>query len=187
MNDKKILIIDIETTGFLQNGGKIVEVGAVELCLETGQKKIMYDEVTHEKGITKQEVEESWIISNSDLSLDDIRYSKSLDELKPEIQMLIDIYPNGATAFNNAFDFGFLEDRGFIFPKKLACPMKLSTNICQLPKKTGSGYKWPNVMEAHKHFFGDVGYIEKHRGADDAFHEADIVFKLYQIGIFKLD
>ena len=40
----KILIIDIETTGFLPDG-KIVEVGAVELCLETGNKKIIFDKV----------------------------------------------------------------------------------------------------------------------------------------------
>jgi len=32
----KILILDIETTGFLQSGGKIVEVGIVELNLLNG-------------------------------------------------------------------------------------------------------------------------------------------------------
>ena len=36
----KIGIIDIETTGFLQNGGKIVEVGIVELNLENGIFKL---------------------------------------------------------------------------------------------------------------------------------------------------
>ncbi|MEI7488560.1 MAG: hypothetical protein WCJ72_14355 [Chryseobacterium sp.] len=56
---EKILILDIETTGFLQEGGKIVEVGIVEIDLSNGKKKIIFDQVTHEKGITKQEVENS--------------------------------------------------------------------------------------------------------------------------------
>lgn len=181
----KILIIDIETTGFLQQGGKIVEVGIVELDLSNGDKKIVFDQVTHEKGITREEVENSWIVKNSTLTIEEIRNSKPLHVIQPEIQSLINQYSLGATAFNNAFDFGFMENRGFIFHKKLPCPMKLSTNICKI--QTSRGYKWPKVEEAHKHFFGEVGYVEAHRGADDAFHEADIVYELYKMGIFKID
>ena len=183
----KILIIDIETTGFLQQGGKIVEVGIVELDLSNGEKAIIFDEVCYEKGITLEEVEKSWIVANSDLTVDAIRNSRSLDKIKPRIQAILNDYPLGATAFNNAFDFGFLENRGFVFPKKLPCPMKLSTDICKIPHPNGYGLKWPKVEEAHKHFFGDVGYIEKHRGADDAFHEADIVYELHKMGVFKID
>jgi DNA polymerase III epsilon subunit-like protein len=183
----KILILDIETTGFLQQGGKIVEIGIVELDLSNGNKKIIFDRVTHEAGITKEEVEASWIVGNSTLTLEEIRHSPNLEVLRPEIQGILDDYVNGATAFNNAFDFGFLEDRGFRFNKKLACPMKLSTDICKLPSPRGFGFKWPKVEEAHLFFFGDIGYIEQHRGADDAFYEADIVMELYKRGIFSLD
>jgi len=182
---KTILIIDIETTNFLDAKGKIVEIGIVELNLEFGEKNIIFDEVTHEKGITKYEVEHSWIIKNSDLTVKEIQHSTRLDILQPKIQELIDRYPLGATAYNNKFDFDFLESRGFTFPKKLMCPMLLSTNICKLPGKKG-GYKWPKVEEVHEHFFGDVGYVEAHRGADDAFHEADIVLELYKRGVFKI-
>ena len=180
----EILIIDIETTGFLQKGGKIVEVGIVALDLTTGNKMILFDEACHERPITLKEVEDAWIVKNSDLTVEAIRNSRQLKAMKAEIQAILDDYPNGATAFNNAFDFGFLEDRGFRFPKKLDCPMKLSTDICKLPSPRG-GFKWPKVEEAWVHFFGDTGYIEKHRGADDAFHEADIVMELYKLGIFK--
>jgi len=183
----EILIIDIETTDFLQRGGKIVEIGIVQLNLSSGEKKIIYNQVCHEKGITKEEVEKAWILQNSSLTLEDIRNSKPLHILQPTIQKIINKYPLGATAFNNAFDFGFMESRGFNFPKKLPCPMKLSTDICKLPKQNGYGYKWPKVEEAHLHFFGEVGYVEQHRGADDAFHEADIVYELYKLGIFKID
>jgi DNA polymerase III epsilon subunit-like protein len=182
----KILILDIETTGFLQQNGKIVEIGIVELDLENGQREIIFNEVCHEKGITLEEISNAWIISNSDLNINLIKYSGTLESKKGRIQNILNSYPLGATAFNNAFDFGFLEDRGFVFPKKLPCPMKLSTDICKLPNPRG-GYKWPKVEEAHLHFFGDVGYVEKHRGADDAYFESEIVYKLYQDGIFKLD
>ena len=73
----KILIIDIETTGFLDKGGKIVEVGIVELDTETGSRKIIFDKVTHEKGITRAEVENSWIINNSDLKVEDVKAFKT--------------------------------------------------------------------------------------------------------------
>lgn len=183
----RILILDIETTGFLNEGGKIVEVGIVELDLETGNKKILFDEVTHEKGITLEEVEKSWIINNSSLTVNDVRHSKRLDLLKPQIQEIIDAYPQGATAYNNKFDFDFLESRKFYFPKKLACPMILSTDIVKIPSlHKYSNYKWPKVEEAYDYFFPDNDYVEKHRGADDAFHEADIVYELYKRGVFSL-
>ena len=57
---EKILILDIETTGFLNSGGKIVEVGMVELDLSNGERKIIFSEVCHENGITKEEVENAW-------------------------------------------------------------------------------------------------------------------------------
>jgi len=182
----RILIIDLETTGFLQNGGKIVEVGIVGLNLETGAKKILFDEVCHERPISRKEVEESWIVKNSTMTVEAIQKSRQLKFLQPRIQEILNKFPTGATAFNNAFDFGFMENRGFVFPKKLDCPMKLCTNICKIPNKSRSGYKWPNFEEAHKYFFGETGYVEQHRGADDAFYEADLVFKLYQLGIFKI-
>lgn len=182
----KILILDLETTGFLNHNGKIVEIGIVELNLEDGSRKIIYNQVCHEKGITMQEVADSWIVQNSDLNLEQIKYSPVLDSIRPTVQRILNDYPLGATAFNNPFDFGFCEAKGIIFPKKLPCPMLLSTDICQLPSPRG-GFKWPKVQEAYDFFFGKTDYIEKHRGADDAFHEAEIVYELYKRGIFKLN
>ena len=186
MNENKILIVDIETTGFLKDNGKIVEVGMVELNLENGEKKILFSEVTHEKGITKEEVENAWIIGNSDLTVEEVRHSKRLDLLKEDIQKIIDSYPLGVTAYNNVFDFTFLEKKGIKFPKKLACPMLLSTPILKLKGKYGK-YKWPNVNEAYGFYFPESKYIEKHRGADDAFHEADIIYELYKRDVFKIN
>lgn len=180
----KIIIIDIETTGFLNQNGKIVEVGIVELNLETGEKKIVFDSVVHERPITREEVEKSWIVSNGFMNVEEIRNSPELKTKMAEIQEIINSYPLGATAYNNKFDFDFLESRGIKIPKKLACPMKLSTNICKIPGNYG--YKYPKAQEAYDFFFGKTDYIEKHRGADDAFHEADIILELYKRGVFKV-
>lgn len=187
--NKKILVLDIETTGFLNNNGKIVEIGIVELDLSNGNVKTLFDKVMHERPITREEVENSWIVKNSSLTVEEIQNSKQLVEYKPEIQEILNQYTDGCTAFNNTFDFGFLDSRGFYFPKKLACPMRISTNICKLPHRNGGrGYKWPTVEEAYKFFFGGMAeeYVELHRGADDAAHEAQIVYELFLRGIFKV-
>lgn len=184
---KKILIIDIETTGFLNAGGEIIEIGVVSLDLEDGSREILIDELCRHQDLKLEDVQNSWIAENSDIDPKAVINARDLDCLLPSIQEVINDFPLGATAYNNTFDFGFMEAAGFTFPKKLACPMKLSTNICKIPKKRGYGYKWPKVQEAYDFFFGKTDYIEKHRGADDAKHEAKIVYELYKRGIFKLN
>ncbi|MDD2999465.1 MAG: hypothetical protein PHV05_10430 [Candidatus Riflebacteria bacterium] len=100
----------------------------------------------------------------------------------PAIQGILNSY--SATAFNKRFDFEFLKSRG-LKVKELDCPMLLAVNVCRLPGKLRS-YKWPTVEEAWKHFFPNEPYSEKHRGADDALHEAKIVYELYKMGVFKV-
>jgi len=181
----KILIIDIETTGLDPVTSKIVEVGIVSLDLDTGEKWTLMDEVTHETGITRQEVEESWIVKNGYMTAEEIIRSLNFSILKPLIQKFIDEYPDGATAFNIKFDFDFLKHRGIVFKKELPCPMLASTDICKLPGKFGK-YKWPKAEEAWNFFYPGADYKEKHRGADDAWHEADVVRALYVQGNFKI-
>ena len=65
--------------------------------------------------------------------------------------------------------------------------MKLSTNICQIPGRRNNSYKWPSVEEAFKFFFPKIEYKEKHRGLDDAKHEAMIVYELFKRGEFNID
>ncbi|MFT5724148.1 MAG: DNA polymerase III epsilon subunit-like protein [Bacteroidia bacterium] len=183
--DKRILIIDLETTGFLNNGGKIVEIGIVSLDLENGNKEILFDSLVRESEMTIDEIENSWIVKNSDMESMKVWEAPLLSNVSSDIQKILSEFTNGCTAYNNAFDFGFMEAKGFAFPRKLKCPMLLSTDICKIPSKNGRGYKWPKVQEAWDFYFGnETGYIETHRGADDAFHEADIVYELYNRGVF---
>lgn len=186
----EILILDIETTGFLKQGGSIVEIGIVSLNLNNGEILEIYNSTVREDRLNAKHREHpmGWIFNNSSLTVEDVRNAPTEHEVFPEVQEIIDSYPYGVTAYNNVFDFGFMEDRGFKFPRKLLCPMKLSTPICKIPKGFNRGnYKWPSVEEAFKFFFPESNYIEEHRGADDAKHEAMIVYELYKMGVFKID
>jgi len=185
----KILILDIETTGFLEDKGSIVEIGIVELNLSNGEIKEIFNSLLKESILTQKHRKPpfGWIFENSDITVEMVRNAPPAKEILPVVQTIINIYQDGCTAYNNGFDFGYLEDRSIKFPKKLPCPMKLSTSICKIPNRNGrAGYKWPSVEEAYKFFIPESKYIEAHRGADDAKHEAEIVYELYKMGVFKV-
>ena len=177
-----IAVVDIETTGFSSSRDAILEVGIAELNLKTGKIEPLYDALVKEAHFTADH-EKSWIFDNSDLDYEHILKAEPLDIEK--IQEILNTYH--ATAYNKVFDFGFLKNRG-LEVKELPCPMLLATNVCKIPspKRPGS-YKWPKVQESWDIFFGkEEEYIEKHRGLDDAIHEAKIVFYLFQQGVFKV-
>lgn len=179
MNDNLILIIDIETTGFLNTGGKICEIGMVSLCKYSGMINVVYDKVIN-PFISDDELSKSWIVSNGYMTLEEINNGVKFEDIKDEIQEIINSYPSGSTAYNNIFDFGFLESYGISIPNKLFCPMRVATNICRIVGKNGN-FKFPKAEEAYNHFFPDSNYIEKHRGLDDAYHEARIVSEILKI------
>lgn len=176
----KILIIDIETTGFLKGGGKITEVGAVELCLETYKRKVVFDKIVNPE-ISDKELDESWIVSKGYMTAQEIKKGVPFESIKEDLQALIDSYPSGATAFNRSFDMDFLESYGIVFPKKLPCLMLTCRKICKMvPNKGYLEYKWPKVEEAYAFLFPEKLYFEEHRGADDAMHEAEIAAELHR-------
>lgn len=181
----KILIIDIETTTFLNDGGKIIELGATSLDTETGETNIELDAVVN-PGLSPEEIQNAWGVRQGYIKPDEIIQARHLKDYLPVLQDLINHFSDGATAYNNEFDFTFLESVGISFPVKLACPMKICTKICKIPHSNGRGYKWPKVEEAFKFFFPESDYKELHRGADDSKHEAMIVYELIKLGLFPL-
>ena len=179
---KKIAVVDIETTGFSTEKDCIVEIGIVELDLETGERTELYNQLVKEENLEEKH-KNCWVFENTDMKFDDVMNAQSLD-IKT-LQAIFDKYP--MTAYNKKFDTRFLIDRGLKM-NELDCPMIIATNICKLPSKRLAGkYKWPKVQEAYDFFFPDSGYIETHRGCDDAFHEAEIVYELYKRGDFVVD
>jgi len=181
---KKIAVIDIETTGLRPINSLILEIGIVELDLDTGNIMVIFDSHVREPSFGAND-RHAWIFDNSDLSFEDIEKAPLLDEFKQELQEIFNTY--SITAFNISFDLGFLKARGFKFPNELPCIMISSTNICKIPHRNrGTGYKWPKAQEAWDFFFPNSDYIEKHRAADDAVHEAKILFEMVNRGLLPL-
>ncbi len=167
---EEIIVLDIETTGFLPNG-KIVEIGMVLLNIKTGIIKTIFDEIICPE---KRFSDSAWIFQNSDLTFAMVLDGFSLNYHKPKIQELLNKYP--VTAFNKKFDIGFLKSFGFKVPKELPCIMLELTPYAKLPGPYG--YKWPKVEEAWQYLFPDFEYSEAHRAFDDAFHEARILLEM---------
>ncbi len=162
----------------------ILEIGIVKLDLETGDTKINFDSHVREPTFGDKH-KSSWIFKNSDLKFEDVEKAPLLEELKQEIQEIF--HKCYITAFNKSFDLGFLKARGFEFPDELPCIMLTSTNICRIPSRYNRrGYKWPSAQEAWDFFFPNSDYIEKHRAADDAIHEAKILYEIYRKGLYPI-
>lgn len=180
-----ILVIDIEATDFTPKTGTMIELGIVSLNLQTGEITTLFDNVLHREGITRMEVERSWIIENSTLTVEMVQHSLELDNYFDEIQAIFDLFVNGVTAFNKEFDFRFTDDAGIIIDNRLDCPMVLSKPYVEALNKNGA-IKNPSVQEAYDYFFPDSGYIEEHRAGSDARHEAEIVYELHKLGNYFL-
>ena len=181
---KIIAVIDIETTGLKPIDELILEIGIVKLDLETGDTKIIFDSYVREPTF-RDKHKSSWIFENSDLKFEDVEKAPLLEEFKQELQEIFHKY--NVTAFNKSFDLGFLKARGFEFPDELPCIMQTSTNICRIPSRNRRRrYKWPSAQEAWDFFFPNSDYIEKHRAADDAIHEAKILYEIYRKGLYPI-
>ena len=182
-----MLVIDIETTHVSKNKGHIVEVGIVGLSLGNGRREVVFDSmVFEEEERSFEEVLGCWWYLNTDVRANELLHAKSFERVLPEIQKIIDQDPDGVTAFNSPFDFGWSESRGLIFPRKLDDPMKICRQIVKAQDKNGR-IKNPNVEEAWAYFFPEQEYKEKHRAADDAMHEAAIIYELFKLGYYGRD
>ena len=180
-----ILVVDIETTGFLNQGGLIVEIGIVKLDLDTGKIIPVYSSLIREDGfnILHTKGNFGWIFKNSDITFELVQNAPSLESQKATLQKLFDQY--AVTAYNKEFDFGFLKSRGFIL-QELPCLMVLASSLMNLQFEYGlNNPKWPKLKEVWLFFFGDTGYLETHRSLDDAKHEAVIAHEMYKKGLFK--
>ena len=184
MNKTEIIIIDLETTGLTTKNNHIVEIGVVKLNLKTGVINVIYNHVISlPKPEDIIEYENSWIFQNTGLTPVEVYNGVPIEHAIEKIQPYLNNY--FVTAFNNKFDFKFLEADGFIIPNKAADIMLSCMNTVNVRFPNGR-IKYPNAQAAHDYFFPNVGYSEAHRALDDAWHEAMIVKALYDLKLFKI-
>ena len=185
MYSNKILVIDIETTGFNHKSDCILELGIVELDLTSGDITELMDLQLKETHLSAKH-HTAWIFENGFMSHDDVRTANPLAIHFDEIQSIFDKYLGKIAAWNRAFDVDFLESRGFNLGKAIKDPMKESAEFFNLPHKKGGFGKWPSAQEAWNILFPTTKKIEIHRGLDDAKMEAKIIYQLIENGIYKI-
>src|SRR6056297_1954030 len=110
----RIAVLDLETTGTKPYLGTIVEVGICMLDLKTGFTTPLLDtlvkEPQFENRFEGESLNESWIFQNTDLTPDMVRIAPTWKSIKRKSQKILNKFP--VTAYNTAFDFGFLRSRG---------------------------------------------------------------------------
>ena len=77
----KIAIVDIETTGFLNQKGLIVEIGIVSLDLHTGEINTEFDSLVREPGFNKAHTSHpyGWIFQNSSLKYEAVCQARQIN------------------------------------------------------------------------------------------------------------
>ena len=180
----KLVVIDIEVASpaFPIYADPIVEIAAVELDLKDGKKNLLFDKIIKEDNFDVSRHSNSWIFSHSTLKPMEVDAAYPLEIYRDQIQSILNTYP--ITAFNRDFDIGFLKNRKFTIEKMAPCPMQLATPILKIPHLRYQ-WKYPNLEEAYRHYFGDTGYVESHRAFSDANHEAALVWKMYRAGDYS--
>ena len=181
MDRSKILVVDLETTSLKPHEGDIIEIGIVSLD-NTGVVESVFETVVRPNRPVAQ-WRDCWAIANTSLTEEVVIGGLSLETIRLTLQSVLNLQP--VTAFNRNFDVGFLKHNKFTIHQTIDCPMLITTDILKIPGRRG-GYKWPKFQEAWNHFFPEcTDYREQHRALDDATHEAQLIWKLKQLGYYK--
>ena len=158
---KEYIVIDIETTHLEPSKGHIVEIGICCVNLETKRISRVLD-TTICPPCEPDEYRDAWIFSNSDLSIEKVLLSQSIEDIRDFLQDILDMFP--VTCYNTAFDLEYLRHYGFTIKLELPCLKKTIAD----KKFNGRWQKFENVFNQ----FCKNDYKEAHRGYRDAFDES---------------
>jgi len=180
-----ILFFDTETTGFIDfkaplsapHQPHLVQLGMI-LCGNSSRVIKEYSAIVRPDG---------WIIppdmvhgiSQEQALRDGLHLTTVLDDFVEWIENV-----DTLVAHNLVFDKAVLQanflhvGRYFNTYTSTFCTMLNTTNICKLPKKKGSGFKWPKLEEAYAHFFPSKKMEKAHDALSDCRATMEIYFKL---------
>jgi DNA polymerase-3 subunit epsilon len=120
------------------------------------------------------------------------RVGRNLESVLDEFLDALDLTETMLVAHNLSYDRGVVGAELVRLKKPLGflglpgiCTMKETTELCQLPRFGGIGYKWPTLDELHCYCFG-----RSYEGAHDAARDLEACvrsfFKLFEAGHFRL-
>lgn len=174
----RVAVLDIETTALKHHLGSIVEIGICLIDLESRDSEELFESVVNDNFDPERE-SHAWIFRNTDLTPDEVINAKKLDHYRVKLQKILNKYP--VIAYNQRFDFGWLESRGFKIGKRYSDPMILCGDLIKIPHDY-YGLKYPKVQEAMDYF--NIRAVEEHRAFSDCLYEALIVAELYDRGLY---
>ena len=172
----KIAIIDIETTGFNREIDSIIEIGIVELDIDTGIIKILFNSEVKDSNFNETLHRNNNFLRKSGIDINEIEQAILLQDCEEVLQLILQKYR--CAAYNKTFDFGWLESRGYKIPMKL----KDIRRFCQKNIQTCS-YKFQDIYNfvynnSKKSYLSRSKYKSSHRAIDDAICEAELLFYL---------
>ncbi|KKM71341.1 hypothetical protein LCGC14_1431560, partial [marine sediment metagenome] len=183
----RVIVIDIETTGFDSSVDKIIEIGIIEVNLKTKERKVLFNSPIYEEGVDLHKNSEFFKMSSLDYS--NITDYPSLEFLENTLQFIFDNIR--ITSFNMNFDLGFLESRGFLFPKKLQDLMTHTRKIMPKGKKYNFEYAYRFLFNSSKNkesnYLSDPDYRQQHHAIDDAIYGVELLDLLYHEFNYPLD
>lgn len=189
-----ILVVDIETTGLRgEPDDHVVEVGICKLDVDPrcpwtfGSIQKVYEAIVAPYYEEPADFANSWVFQNTTLTPDQVRAGKPMEEVRDDLQFILDRAP--ATSYNYEFDFDRFLSRApwNILNKKCPCIM-LAAGVAYsdvLPCSQYSGC--PSAQSTYLHTCpnnpaGLPGGIEEHRALSDAFMEAHILRAMIKKG-----
>lgn len=176
------LFFDTETTGFKHGDfiPEIVQIGAILQDIDTRRVLAELNVIVRTENPIPEEVSKIHGIT------DDLAGRFGLtNKLAEQVFSAIVDKADLIVAHNLAFDIGIIEGVWPVANIKIEsrqhfCTMLNSVDLVGIPKSHGGGNKWPKLMEAYKHFFGD-----EFDGAHDAMADVracrDVYFKLHEL------
>ncbi len=191
----EIYVLDTETTG-LDGAPRdlVLDVGICKVNLMRGTVEDCYSSVLgYDVDDWDDRLRNSWIFSNSDLTLDDIAFAR-----KPAMQVVDEVRRllkgKDVTTYNKEFDLGrylYQEPwsmRGWF--NECTDIMKAATPVCKVPSAYGySEYQYPRLEVAYDRITkGDPAGLrgrQDHRALSDARAASWVMVAMFKDGTYR--
>jgi hypothetical protein len=192
----KIAVIDVEHTGGNPNQGKIVEIGIVDLDINSGEITPIFNSLIREKGFSLKEFSKNYFMNNvnkiSPKLVISLGEKFTLEYNKQIIQNILQSYKKvfywDCTNHTErqwlkikGFDVSNFHDFQFFVKSYLK-----TKNI----RKFNFQYVWNYFLNEHyinaSKYLREPEYYQNHRAYDDAEHEALLLYYLVKEKQFKL-
>ena len=184
-----VLIIDTETTGLTgAPKDKVVDIAICRIVLGEDKVEKLYSSVVgHDTAQWDNELKNSWIFENTDMTLEMVNGAPPEEKVVKEVAGIIN--GQNATSFNFSYDFDkFLyREPWYLYGKFIPfrCIMLASRDVCKLPGLYGE-YKWPKLEEAYRMIVkgdpADIRDKQPHRALSDAVMASYILLELHRKG-----